>query len=528
MRTLDCVALFLSSLVAMGCGGSSSDDNATDSGASIDSTVDGGGDTAHADTSSDAHADTLADASTDANETADAGDATTDGDGGAIATGTLLVPHGRLLAVTDDDQVLHVVDGSVALAAIPIAGGTATTVDPAYVTVKLAYGDVFTVSAIAAGGVATLQVWSVAAGAHVLSTKTVGAYVDGPYTALRDGSVVAFASNAASDGNSADIVIANRDGSAPKTVLTGVDTDGATCLARITPVGVTAFVVEHCAPATTVTTIDIVKTDGTLKTLSTNAAQGTVVVDPNGTKIFYVEADGTAKLSNATGTTIVTVDTSVTQGWISDDASTLLYSFVASGSTGGLKKTATASIAPATLLTTGFGNEIAATPSLGAMTYSTTFDATTGLGDVHLVTTASAPATPATLLSAPTSLSVGDAFTTSGSHALYLSGATTDATSGVSYGTLNAAAVAGAASTIVGTKVAAVRALVGTKVVFEDAFDVSALRGDLHVSDVATTAAPTLVAARVDLRVDRDHAGTKIVYSTHAAAAPGIYVAPVP
>ena len=124
------------------------------------------------------------------------------------------------------------------------------------------------------------------------------------------------------------------------------------------------------------------------------------------------------------------------------------------------------------------------------------------------------------------------AFTTDSSHVLFLTSTTTDAASGLEFGTLAEAPVtATSASQVVqlGTNVFQVVPATGAKVVFCQNFSATTFTCDIYVVDLsASTPNPTLLAAGANqgFAISSDRA--TIAYGSNAPSPGGLFTVAVP
>ena len=172
--------------------------------------------------------------------------------------------------------------------------------------------------------------------------------------------------------------------------------------------------------------------------------------------------------------------------------------------------------------------ESALSPDGTRILYSQTFASKNQLDDLYSVATAGgSAATP--LVTTATTRSFGSAFTTDGTRALYITGATPQ---GV--GVLHAMPVAGGADAIVDKAVWQEQRLGGTSIAYNNHYQmvggsnpVMNGRADIYTVDVASNGAPRLIATQAQPTFFVSAARAEIVYTYLADSAnAGVYIAP--
>jgi hypothetical protein len=505
----------------------------------------GTGDSTKTDSSTtDAPTDVPADTATDASsETSSETSGETSGDtasetsvdAGPATSGTnVLSGKFHITSLTSDDYAVVLnIDGTAGTQTISIAGGTAASVDAAgllaFASGKVAFswdqdGTTFPMSG-------KLVAWSASGGAHAISSTALAPSrtLFQTFAAAHDGSSIVWLDNAATDGSTADVKWANADGTGAITLFTkaAIPTDGS-CNPMIAAAS-TGFAIMHCDGSTATTGaphIDAVDATGAVRSLTTDTS-ATFTLDGTGANLLHVTAGGTVEVITFAGTK-TTIDTTGVAGLLSSTGDLAVYATTANA----LKKSATTSPAPSTVLSSGVLVPFAGTPTLGAVLYGSSASDPTGTGfDLFLVdTTATTPAA-ATLDATLGDFGIfGDAFTRDGSRAIYQTGVT-----GSTYD-LKSTVVSSGTSTAVATNVwdehgygTAAKIVYGDNVV-AGAGTASVGNADLHAVDLAgTSLSPTPIALAAEVEVFVDSSKTKLVYASNTVAgSEGVYVFTLP
>src|SRR5205814_8931427 len=123
---------------------------------------------------------------------------------------------------------------------------------------------------------------------------------------------------------------------------------------------------------------------GIATSLSTDT-QATFTLDGTGANILHVTGSGSVELITFAGVK-TTIDSAGYNGLLSSSGALAVYSTT----THALKKSATTSPAPSTLLSSGVLGPYTGTPSLGAVIYASDASSSSGI-DLFLVDTTAAP-----------------------------------------------------------------------------------------------------------------------------------------
>ena len=448
----------------------------------------------------------------------------------------------RLFALTTDNRAIVVDDTKHNLSAIDLATGKIDVVDPAPGNLRVQGKGVWSWSQVDMNtGVAVTTFWTAASGANQITAQglnTIGYVAD-------DGANIIFSSNPAPDGTSTDISIAKADGSGAKTLATSLDLS-MTCFADLNFRGGKFFIIG-CPPApdggvqtSTLWVVDAV-THAVVSTTpglqASNLRRLVGAISAAGDKVFAIDQNGAAVVINAADGKITKIDADGAAGWMTPDGATVMYR----NSKGALMSSATTNPAPKQLVANNvndFSYFVVGTELLPGMSndgkymvYTENQDPTTGLGDLHLVSTTVA-GSPVTLTSDPTGALFGDAFTTDSTFALYYPTTTNVAAIGGLIGPLSAVAVAAGTPKMIGDKIWLSYAAKGSIVVYNDNFYAKGAKNhgrfDLKFVDVKS-GSPTMVAqnAEADFFVTADKTSIVYVFGLNTPAS-GLYQYKIP
>ncbi len=477
-----------------------------------------------------------------------------DGAPGIAPNGRLLVPSPSasvtVVGVTTDDYVVYMDSSGIPTMAYAISlapGSSPITLGP------LDQDDDLVVSGRVAlfesgennAGVGTLSVWnSSLAKATQLSTTSCSANVgSSQYATSADGKYVLFFDGSDPACIGGTLTVAAVDGSMKTPVVPQVDLSGNLCslmLAFGGDRGVAGYcvtggdggvVIDASLPeggsTVNVATVSSFTGPAWPRTPVVVGAQPGVAVDPSGTEVVLVGANGTAAYPIGGGPP-VSIDpngelgnVSSKPGFLVNDGGTLLYTTTNLA----LARASTTVPATPTLLSDAgaFTDILFVSPDerwvIG--TFNTSYYPDS---DLYLAP-AGAPGPTITLSSQLAATITGDAFTADSSHALYLTAVTKKQN-----GTLNAAPVAGGAPTVVATNAVAAYAVSGTKIIVDGDFDPNEGTAGVYVADVATTAPPRLLVSLANPYPFMNAARTSVIYtwSYETGASSGIWVLDVP
>jgi hypothetical protein len=451
-------------------------------------------------------------------------------------TGTRLKPGGtQLVGLTTDGQIV-LLDDTDAVSAVPLAGGAAQIVSPAPATNNQAaetLGRLVVVfpSADFTTGRSGLAIWTPASGLKTISTSSM--LFNSP-SASSDGAWLLYFDNVTSDGGTGDLTVAKADGTMKRVLAAAVSTSaaGTLCSAQLAWAGTLA--VYATCPAGPADGGTVPVTIGTFDP-ATNATQTLTAngsffqVSPNGKNVLVSDFNNNLSVVTPPSATLVPVDTNAGQAFFAPDGS-LIYS----GSS--LMHATLAPLVKVALQSPPGGNPAFAagnvSPDSKWFGLSTMFDPNGNGSDYWLGSTN--PALPPTSVQPQTTvafggnLGAGDSFTRDSKQALFL-----DAFDGTNFvGTLKSIPTAGGVAITWGTPPTSwVAAAPGGKIVFNDHWIKSsnAAQADLRVGDTANAgAAPTLLAERADPTFLITPDGQSVLYTTHAAGAEGLWIAPLP
>jgi hypothetical protein len=515
--------------------GVTTDSSPSDSGTPTDSRADSSPTDAKSDVPADVVAETKTDATseTTSETSGEAGDATDATDAAPpVATGTKILSGGFHITslTTDDYAVLANIDGTAGAQTIALGATTATSIDA---TSKLAFASGSVVFSWDQDGSTfpmngNLVAWSASAGVHAISTTALAPSrsLFATFAASRDGSAILWLDNASTDGSMVDVKWAHVDGTAATTLFTSQAASDTTCPLVIAPAS-TGFVVVHCDRTGTTTGaahLDAIDSTGVARSLSTDT-QAAFTLDATGANVLHVTAASGLELITFAGTK-TTIDAAGGLGLLSSVGDFAVYPTAV----GALKKSATTSPAPTTVLSSGALFPLFATPTLGAVIYVKTSDAT-GF-DLFLVdTTATTPAAITLDATQGDSSIFGDAFTADGTRAIYQTGL---GSAPPTYD-LKSTVVASGTTTAVASNVWDEHGYGAAKIAYGDNYVTGAGaaslgNADIHTVDLAaTTLSPSTIATAAEVEIYVDSTKKKLVYAWNAvAASQGVYVAPLP
>lgn len=450
----------------------------------------------------------------------------------SMPQGMQLVSSGTDTAVvagiTSDGQVLYSDATALTLSAVPVGGGSTTSIgafnstqNPLFVVGKVAA--YFTGLGSSAPQYGPLTVWTSAGGAQKVSTSAyAGQPGGGAFDISADGTLVLFTENATA--TTADIYVAGTDGKNATKLVTGASW-GALCTPYLKFIGDYA-VVGYCssqpdASTSPVATVAAYSAAPNWQTVQTFAnADGFPIFSGNaaGTMISYVNASG-MYVETLGGNTPTLIDANGTGGFFTNDGTSVLYF----DKTTNIWRSPIATPAPA---------EVAAGPWLGTLALSSddkwlelvkAQDSMTLLYDMYLVsTTPEDGGTPVTTLTNTTNGSnFGDPFTADNSQALFFTPVDSNGVAPFLHLPLPPTATPGTVSMTGWFELATT----GTKVVYADNWAAMPGAGgnvDIKSVDVgATTLAPTTIVSGADANAFYLTADKKtVVYSWNAC--PGV------
>ncbi len=383
----------------------------------------------------------------------------------------------------------------------------------------------------------TLTSWTSSQGPKVLSTNTLSNAV-----VSSDGARVAYLDNVTPDGEFADVMVANTDGTNSLKLLTQVTAtaDLGGCAPEMRFAGARLFV-AHCpdpgdAGTAAGTLTSYLAADGTgavdlATTLQANQSGRFFFVDSTGAKVAMFDNTNALLFTAADGSSApVPGDSGVLDGYLINDGSAAIY-FTSDNS---LKRATNAATPVVTALgpttVTTFPLDYAAGSFRSAddkwVMWTNMSDSSTGLYDLNLSSTQSA-GTAVNLANMSTAFIAGDAFTTDSTQALYF----TDTDPNFS-GTLTSLAVAaGSSPKKIATAAWEAYGVGGTKIVYGDnttpysANGNNFVRVDLRALDVAGSAAPKLIATQGEPGPSFTKTRDKVVYLwNQVAGMEGLFV----
>jgi hypothetical protein len=480
-------------------------------------------------------------------------------EGGGDASGPTQLAEGMDLTVwgvTSDGYIIY--SDAASSYAVPLAGGTSTVIDaisgPTYLTVagplvEIAVG----YNSISSPG--TLKTWSEKGGLHTISSKAfvytyqyqynqVNPPIDGPVGgSSRDFASIAYFDNYDAAANTADAYVANVDGT------------GATLLqASVQGVGISVTSVPTCSPVLSFVGSSAVlgycptvgSSTGNITSYAPPSWSSVPVAadvaidtldgvsfsfgDPSGTNILLQGSSGLEVIAVAGGVpTTIDPNGSAIGALFTSDGADVVYLSV----TGALLRSPVASPSPSTLVTSGLFGISGLSPDNATALVSTAVSSTTFLSNLYEASATTSGSL--TTLSAATSTEVpgilgGSSFTNDSSHALFYSSVTTDSTTFVTLGTLQAAPVGSSSLVTLASNSINTYASGNTKVVFDANYTLPASSKiatvDLLSVDLSTSAGPsTLATGAIAYSYALSPDGSQLVYSKLSG---GLFVTKVP
>lgn len=349
--------------------------------------------------------------------------------------------------------------------------------------------------------VGDLSVWTADAGTHHIGAT---AYAEGLVGASSEGRTIVYTANTKKD--TADLMIAPSDLSAPKVLIPsmGLGSD-ATCGASIAFVGESLFV-GWCPAGSRAGKIERFRNVGGTwtPTLIAEDALPAWSADASGERVFY-QSSAYSGYYAENGEAHV-IDTGVSGGFVLPDGSAVLYTVGDQ-----LRRTTLPDVNPLTIVTRGYAQPAEFSPHFDLALYSTTVNYDNGTRrDLRITRTDAFNPSPTELVPDPVAGLPRSGLTKDGQFVLYL----TDMTP--SGGTLHVRSTDGTERMVLPNVLDAVAAHDGTIVFTDGSTDpnVYPVVADLKVLNLATTASPTLLEAKIveGRTFQLDATGTKIVY----------------
>ena len=331
---------------------------------------------------------------------------------------------------------------------------------------------------------ADLSVWTAASGTHEVGRVL---FSEDFVAASEDGAYVAFVTSAPE--TTVDVTVATSDLAERAVVLPGVGRSSeSTCRARFAfardafiaatcEAGSTAAALQRFTPSTSVAIEDA---GWASETLATGIQSGNWSTDATGAKVFFVSAGSQGRVHEGGQERVV--DQSVTWGAFVPDGSALLYTV-----SDQLRRTGLGAILPQPVVTTGYGQRTAFSPTMDHALYSSVVSYEGGeRRNLFIAATGGLATTVDTLVDGPNGNVSRSAFTADGRFVLWLTDITTNGA------TLNVRAVTGGAVRTF-PNVDSVLASKGSQIVFSsDRSDASVypITTDLYRVDLGGDAAP--------------------------------------
>lgn len=452
----------------------------------------------------------------------------------------MLLKQGNAIAVdlTADGQVVYLsVNGNQAsLEAVPAAGGQqaviAQAIDPQTEPVSVVGAVVGIWKGLDANNVGTFSFWTKATG---LKADVATGSVATLFAGSDDGTKVAFSVNGTA--TTSDLAVTNTAAPSATAVLagstatgTGINLAAQNCSPDVGFVGKRLFS-AHCSgtAAGAVAARLYTVADGATTPVRLDAnggAAGTIkafwLTDKTGTKAFATASNaGSAGLVfsvAAPGSPLATLDADVTDGFLTDDGSAVVYRTSAAGSTGIRRASATATPAPITLVADGELLGANADKSKILVSVVAPVDDST---DIRVADVTTANQTPTVIVPTATARPIG--FTRGGTHVVYL----TDVSD--TGNTLKAKPVAGGNEVTIAQDISGLAFGPGGYVIVIDtekqvSQDVSTF--DLKTVDL--TKGTTLTKVSDSVLSNFFVSANKLVYSKLAQQGSGIYAADLP
>lgn len=440
-----------------------------------------------------------------------------------------------VLGVTGDNQVVLYDPTAKSLSAVPVKGGTATTIGPFdnsqdYVAV------VGNIVVLAQGGsqsnpAGTLTLWTAAGGAKKIGSATyTGSPGSGVLDVSSDGKYVLYTENATA--TTADIYVAGTDGSTPMKLVGGTSV-GTACSPLLYFVGDDA-VVSYCTAqpdpdastmnVATVAAITGAPTWMTTQTFANGDGANFVVghAGASGSEVAFVTSAGLqVEAVGAASPTLI--DANGVTAMFNNAGTSVIYQDAA----GNVWTSPVAAAAPAELVAGAVAQTLALSSDDKWLEFAENF----GQGfnsDMYLVSTTASGADGGNAVTTLDSMTdggdFGDAFTADNSQALFFTGINMNGTG--SYMSLGLPP-SGAAKTITMTGWIGY-ATTAAKVVYSDNWSMAGNfegHADIHAVDLAGAAAPTTLVSSADATFYLTADKSTVVYSWHGCpgAAEGIY-----
>jgi hypothetical protein len=510
------IAVASLTVLGAGCGGSTSGNKANPDG--------GGG----------------SDASPDVSNHTEGGGGGGDGglpEGAIGPQGTQLVPSSTaslvINGVTSDGYVVYTDVSAMTYSAVPLAGGTPTSIGGSDGTGEYTVGTVaFAFSNVDQNtGAGSLMIWTSAHGAQTIGTAVYATFAgQGQLDVSKDGTKLLYFDN--TTAATVDATIINTDGTGKTVIAPGLNFASMTCIPNVYFAGDYA-VVENCSEADggVGSTLESFTGSGwTTTAMISSTVNGDVnaIVDPTGASVLYVSSSGLEVVPVATGTPVL-IDATGTAGSFTNDGAHVVYAT----SGGAINLAAVTGGTPTTLLAAaGYQGVAAVSPDNShLLAFKSIEQDMSGdvLSDLYLGS-ATAAGSATSLVSQPTAGLLGDVFTTDSTHVTYMAALASGA------GNFTAAAISGGTPVTVGMNNSLNLSTSAAKALFNANLNSSGGTGGFGAADMmsvdlsAATPAPTLLVSQADAYFYLDQAKDKVAYSWSylANSQAGIWVLPVP
>jgi hypothetical protein len=416
---------------------------------------------------------------------------------------------------------------------VPPGGGTPTAIAGPFTGrfyVQIYGPDVFIWNLVGTTSVGALSVWTQAHGLVPLAASSV----EDNAWANADGSTILYAANATTTQK--DVWIAKNDGMGAIALVTGMYRTSCNVAAVLRG---SDAIVQHCEQPITdggsngsiPPTLTFFPDGGTsgkvdIVTLPADAITNIWSVDQQEDELYAPTVTGSQPgsvfaLPSLTSTTVE--PNGAAEGFFVADGGVVVYRTTS----GEVRRSSTTGPSPTTLVPSGASGFLWGSNDESLVTYYTQLaSSSSGVSVTDLnVASLATPDAAFQVVSTASVIPVGysGAFTADSSHLLYVTGSTTNTTSG----TLFALPLAdGGAARQLSTNVSADTVTSGASLVYGDNYSSSAGTFDIHVIDLASGAPATLIAAgATDYRYDRSL--VTLFYATNAAP-PGIYSLALP
>jgi hypothetical protein len=355
--------------------------------------------------------------------------------------------------------------------------------------------------------VGDLSIWTADAGAHVIGSTQ---FAEGLVAASDAGDVIAYTTNLTT--TTMDVVLAPSDLSAPQVVMKGAGRgSNTTCTPTIGFVGA-RFFAGSCAAGERSGSIQRFDrgAQGWQSTVISTGALPVWSADAAGDRVFF-QSDSYAG-EYVDGGQAHVVDNGAGTGVMLPDGSAILYTVGDQ-----LRRTSLPDVNPITVVTTGYSNPVAFSPSFRFALYSTkvTYDASTKR-DLRITATDAFNPTPTELVAQPLASLPRSSMTSDEKLVLYLTDPTPTGAN------LHLVTVEGKERAVLPGVIEAAAARAGRIVFTDDSSDPSRypVLADLKFVDPNASGAPRLLeAAVVDGKSFQvDASGTHVVYVRSAIA----------